>query len=649
MAESSTSRLEQFWTRFRDLPLLDRSWPAPLKQSAFDSFSERRPEDAQSLRERYEFVRGFLIVPLVAIAGLINSGKSSLVASFLSDAGRRRVLRGMHSREGTQRFTLWAPAAWEQDAGFRVRLDEMLTRVFRHAPEPLGLDPETASEQQRAKGSLAIPLIAFDAALDRHQIGLLDCPDIQRPQPGEDAGTNARLEALAAAGEICAGVIVVVDRKQLEVRELQALLSRMPNATRIYAINLLRQEPADLVLREAREHFAPNNELCFGAYDFDVSANQAFTPAWDPNLATETAEKFPTFFELSANPAENAAALIAPDRSILQLAHRIAPDVLRQRRQTELIAELKRDLALTLDAIESNVRSTAAEIADARKELYAGCEQLLKVDGEVRIKMDPEIAASMAESVRRTAPLDLRAFFIIKHGVFSALRSLKNTGQRAVAALTLRLPIQSAKEKLSSARIDPSQVQAMLALWSAAIGTPHPPAEWNEDARQILERFLREERTNMTPEEWDALTSRLWERSERRWARAALVVGFLAMIGAVAMIPFDMGASFIGITAKELAVLTGGGVVFGLAGSTLLQRGLEEHIGRQQFINFFAIACDQLGIPRTVAGNDDLVRGTPQIAEKLNPGGFGIRDRGWTLAELLPKNLQTLRSSLTQI
>jgi hypothetical protein len=650
MAESPTSRMEQFWTRFRELPILERTWPAPLKQSPFDAFAEQHPDDAQTLRERYEFVHGFLIVPLVAIAGLINSGKSSLVASFLSDAGRRRVLRGMHSREGTQRFTLWAPAAWENDAPFRSRLDEMLTRVFHHAPEPLGADPESASEQQRAKGALSVPLMAFDTALDAHQIGLLDCPDIQRPQPGEEAGTNARLEALAAAGEICAGVIVVVDRKQLEVRELQNLLSRMPNATRIYAINLLRQESADLVLREAREHFALQNELCFGAYDFDVGANRAFTPAWDPNLASAGAvEKFPTFFELSPNPAENAPEAIGPDRSILRLAQHIAPDVLRQRRQTELIAELKRDFALTLDSLEASVRSTAAEIADARRELYAGCEQLLKVNGEVRIKMDPEIASSMAESIRRTAPLDLRAFFIIKHGVFSALRTLRNTGQRAVAALTLRLPIESAKQKLSDARIDPAQVQAMLSLWSAAMGTPRPPAEWSEDARRILERFLREERTNMTAEEWDALTSRLWERSERRWARAALVVGFLAMIGAVAMIPFDMGASFIGITAKELAVLTGGGVVFGLAGSTLLQRGLEEHIGRQQFINFFAIACDQLALPRTLPGDDAFVRGSPQIAQKRNPDGFGIRERQWTLAELLPKNLQTLRALLAQI
>jgi hypothetical protein len=649
MAESPTSRMEQFWTRFRELPILERTWPAPLKQSPFDALTEQHPDDAQTLRQRYEFVHGFLIVPLVAIAGLINSGKSSLVASFLSDSGRRRVLRGMHSREGTQRFTLWAPANWENDAPFRNRLDEMLTRVFRHAPEPLSVDAQTASEQQRTKGALAVPLLAFDAALEAHQIGLLDCPDIQRPQPGEEAGTNARLEALAAAGEICAGVIVVVDRKQLEVRELQTLLSRMPNATRVYAINLLRQEPAEQVLREAREHFALHNELCFGAYDFDVNANRAFTPAWDPNLATATGEKFPTFFELSPDPAQNAPESIGPERSILRLAQHIAPDVLRQRRQTELIAELKREFAVTLDSLEASVRASAEQIADARRELYAGCEQLLKINGEVRIKMDPEIASSMAESIRRTAPLDLRAFFIIKHGVFSALRTLRNTGQRAVAALTLRLPIESAKQKLSDARIDPAQVQAMLALWSAAMGTPRSPADWNEDARCILERFLREERTNMTAEEWDALTSRLWERSERRWARAALVVGFLAMIGAVAMIPFDMGASFIGITAKELAVLTGGGVVFGLAGSSLLQRGLEEHIGRQQFINFFAIACDQLALPRTVPGNDDLLHGSPQIAEKRNPGGFGIRERRWTLAELLPKNLQTLRGLLAKI
>jgi hypothetical protein len=130
-------------------------------------------------------VRGFLVVPIVAVAGLINSGKSSLVAAFLSPQSRTRVLRGISSREGTQRFTLWAPASWKQDAAFRNQLEQMFTRVFRHAPEPLAETAETAHAQQRENESLDVPLLAFDTALDLHGIALLDCPDVQRPQPAK--------------------------------------------------------------------------------------------------------------------------------------------------------------------------------------------------------------------------------------------------------------------------------------------------------------------------------------------------------------------------------------------------------------------------------------------------------------------------------
>jgi hypothetical protein len=124
----------------------------------------------------------------------------------------------------------------------------------------------------------------------------------------------------------------------------------------------------------------------------------------------------------------------------------------------------------------------------------------LRIDGELRIKMDPEIAASMAESIRRTAPLDLRAFFILRQNVFAGLRKLRDTGQRAMAALALRFPLSAAKEKFAGARIDTAQVQAMLTLWSASIRAPREKKAWEEDARIILERYLREERTNMAPE-----------------------------------------------------------------------------------------------------------------------------------------------------
>lgn len=652
-ASPSTSALEKFWTQFGELPLIDQRWPSAMQQTGLEAFSAMAPEEARRLRERYAFVHGFLIVPIVAVAGLINSGKSSLVSAFLSAESRLRVLRGLTSRHGTQRFTLWAPRSWQEDAAFRARLDEMLTRVFRHAPEPLSELPETAHTQQRAQESLSVPLLAFDSALDTHGIALLDCPDTQRPQQGEAAGTNARLDALAAAGEICAGVIVITPRTEIEVRELQAIVARVPAATRVYAINLLRREAPDAVLREVREHLGLRDEPCYGAYDFDVEANRPLLPDWDPNRAssssTDSLERLPSFFELSADAAQNAPDTIAPERSILRLGSRLAPNVLRQKRQAELITELARDLRNALQTIESRLERAALEMADAQRELLAGCETLLRVGGELRIKMDPEIAASMAESIRRTAPLDLRAFFVIKHGVFSGLRKLRDTGQRAMAALTLRFPLNAAKSKFAGSRIDPTQVQAMLALWSASVGAPRDKAQWERDATAILNRFLREERTNMPVDEWDALTQKLWARTERRWARAALVVGFLAMLGAVAMIPFDMGASFIGITAKELAVLTVGGSVFGVAGCALLQRGLEEHIGRQQFANFFALACDQLGLPRELPPDIAENQPAPHIAEKRNPEAFGLRERRWVLARLNPRHRETLRTLLAGI
>jgi hypothetical protein len=121
------------------------------------------------------------------------------------------------------------------------------------------------------------------------------------------------------------------------------------------------------------------------------------------------------------------------------------------------------------------------------------------------------------------------------------------------------------------------------------------------------------------------------------------------MLGAVAMIPFDMGASFIGITAKELAVLTVGGGVFGLAGCTLLQRGLEEHIGRQQFANFYALACDQLGLPREIPPELERIYPRRGWQEKRNATAFGVRDRHWILARIQPRLRETLRNILKAI
>ena len=77
--------------------------------------------------------------PTVAVAGMLNSGKTSLVATFLSQAGRARTLRGANNAEGTHRFVLWLPTAWEQDTELWALLMDRIGDALGQQPEMLGV------------------------------------------------------------------------------------------------------------------------------------------------------------------------------------------------------------------------------------------------------------------------------------------------------------------------------------------------------------------------------------------------------------------------------------------------------------------------------------------------------------------------------
>ncbi|MCA9133842.1 MAG: hypothetical protein KDA45_11835, partial [Planctomycetales bacterium] len=150
--------------------------------------------------------------PILAITGLLNAGKSSLLATYLSPQNQARVLRGLDNRAGTHRFVLWLPQVWAEQPELLMVLVDFLTALFGHAPEQLAEDPQLAAMQynghiepqallptaatekpatepvvaepvvaERAGGvdPLSVPLLAYDTALDELRMGLIDCPDIQ--------------------------------------------------------------------------------------------------------------------------------------------------------------------------------------------------------------------------------------------------------------------------------------------------------------------------------------------------------------------------------------------------------------------------------------------------------------------------------------
>ncbi len=78
--------------------------------------------------------------PILAITGMLNAGKSSLLAAFLSPEGRKRVLIGQANDQGTHRFVLWVPEAWRRDESTWQMVNNQLSAVFGVAPEPLAGD-----------------------------------------------------------------------------------------------------------------------------------------------------------------------------------------------------------------------------------------------------------------------------------------------------------------------------------------------------------------------------------------------------------------------------------------------------------------------------------------------------------------------------
>ena len=100
--------------------------------------------------------------PTVAVAGMLNSGKTSLVATFLSETGRTRTLRGANNDQGTHRFVLWLPNAWQNDAELWGLLMSRIGDAVGHPPEILSEDPGEAHLQYNNRGgdgdSLAVPL-----------------------------------------------------------------------------------------------------------------------------------------------------------------------------------------------------------------------------------------------------------------------------------------------------------------------------------------------------------------------------------------------------------------------------------------------------------------------------------------------------------
>lgn len=340
--------------------------------------------------------------PLIAVSGLLNAGKSSLIASFLSPGNRKRVLVGTSNQQGTHRFVIWLPATWQQQTMVWQRWVQQLKQIFGQAPEWLSHNPQIAYAQYNGQSfpecstenishtdathaetrgqeilreaissgrdslspapsdisTLSIPLLATDAALDTLGVGLIECPDIQTGIFGTTASTpwdesdlpEYRRRLLSSAAKLCSAFIVVTKLRDLHDRQAERLLTTlkesMPGLPRILAINLVRRRyaPSD-IMAEARvmmERF--QIDRLYAAYDFRGELERERLPPTPEEFASiatrgESVEH-PIFFRLDRHLPDDRAPRPSPDDYLLRLG--------KQLNQSEMVQAWRGTLALQL-------------------------------------------------------------------------------------------------------------------------------------------------------------------------------------------------------------------------------------------------------------------------------------------------------------
>lgn len=586
--------------------------------------------------------------PILAITGMLNAGKSSLLATYLSPENRARVLRGLSNDAGTHRFVLWLPSVWQREPELLSTLISFLSSVCGHPPEQLSSDPREAALQyngqiltgallreESASGTvveptrnegmdaLGVPLIAYDERLNELKLGLADCPDIQTGfvsaagMRGETLA-NRRREQLLRIGRLCSAFIVVSKMSSLHddslLQVLATLRDAIPGVPRLLAVNKVKARYApDVVYEQARglvDRFAIGS--VFAAYDFRSSlANTRVPPPPKTMLATPD-EPLPIFFEVGP-AAEGETA--ERTHYLHDLAEQLDPGTLARESSRSLVTQLKTRTLEAIEWLELNQQLRSQQVEDTWQAVADAClEFMAERDPQghpigLRLQASPAIIAQMSDSLQRTAPLWLR--FSLK--IDRTARQL----QQAVSNSAARFKIlQSASESVTQfakrfrrgegARVvTPRELAEAIRNCDRHHALAQTPQELlTRGCELAMERFAAEDQTLLDPRDLDAWSEQVWKamsfKDKLRKGTQPLAVVMAPLLAAI-LVPIDAGGTAVLVfaSAKELLAAAGIAALLGpLATGKEALSIVQRETPWRQLGDLFAITCDSLGLPR---------------------------------------------------
>ena len=595
-------------------------------------------------RDQWIAARRVAECPIVAVLGQLNGGKSSVVATFLSEQGRRRVPRGFGDAQGTHRFVYWLPQSWLQDEGKQETLLELLDRAHGTAPDFLPEDAQAAAELYASGYDrpelLGVPLIAGDPKLDNLGFALLDCPDVQTREAGPVSKT--RLDFVAAAAGICSAVLFVITYDQLRDRHMAAALERVRRAAYGVPLYVLvnRVVACEDTWHELSQHrelqqLAQSAESIYIAFDqripgwldlFPEQARQRCEAEVGPPAPSGPArDVLPWFVRIERSEFESAFRPL-PDGTLLDLMESLQWGKLQQEieqtRRTQLLDSF-RELAHSIDRWVERQRQRTREYAE--KVLAFVSELFVSQDrpGREHIMLNPQLFMKYNEALHENAPWYTRPALLAAKTVnrVRQLVDLKRVIKKMVGLKTVEDAAKALYKGTEQVYQDPASGTEILAFHAERVADKLARQHWlpRNVSRDQLDALCKH--TIRQLYDVQALFAydpqRLRQSARAFWAelplrrKAALATSGLLFPLALFLTTVDCGTTlliWLGLTSgigTTIASLPGVWLLVISVGagytSHLVTPELQEFVEHDQLryrAAMYYLFCDALGLPR---------------------------------------------------
>lgn len=616
MNQSTANLLKSFEHQTRSLAVARIEYPIPQRPLSLIELLEECDRGGTSLGEfqprslASEFRRklqaakhaaSLAWTPIIGVCGTVNSGKSTLVSSFLSESGRQRILIGELGEEGTHRFVFWLPAKWKHQ-GLDEVIEKLIGRVTGCMPELLADNPEKAAEQYNARqdrlNEFMVPLLAYDTKLDESGIALLDCPDIQRSLDDKSADftSSKRLELLKQMVPLCSAFVVVVSQHQSGSddvgRVFKTIGESAAHAPLYYVHNMTATVNREIYLKEATSTL----DKWQAVYNRS-NVKRIYLVPHAPKPQNGDAHRIDV---CSAVPDDGA--------EIEDLSRELNPAEMQEKHLVSSVSGLSDMLDQSKKAVDEEAARKDQIMVDVAQRICRFIEnRFVSQKGDLRALSFNEAARRLAESIRDSAPLPIK--IALKPGEWlSKLRfSLK---------------------KRDATPADEDRFAHIKSSDFADFMEGHhrlPISTRREELDRVYERASRvvleaPQDAFMDAESLRQKTDEMW-RGIPFWSKVALLKNVLiALAGffvAGCLAPIDGGATIVIWTKYHmvlggweiLAIVAGGpllGMLVSNPGARKLVEQMEREVAKPQLSRLYAGLADGLGIPRYHSGSPVL-------------------------------------------